>query len=62
MTSSSLPFAIDDPSETAKLSDMIVTLYNKGQSGKTKSKKESNKLPIAVPIISTNYPLKKEQR
>lgn len=61
-TASTLPFAIDDPSETASLSDIIVTLFNKGQIGKSRSKRESKKLPIAAPIISTNYPLKKEPR
>lgn len=60
ITSCTLPFGINDPPQKASISDIVVLLYNKGQSGK--SKKENKKLPQAVPIISSNYSLKLEER
>lgn len=59
---STLPFAIDDPSQTptkgSDLNELIVDLYNKGKSASLR--KETT--PRSLPLVATNYRLKAEER
>jgi hypothetical protein len=62
-SSSTLPFGIDDPegkpSRGSDLNDVIVELYNRGRSA---TFRKGAKTPRSLPIISTNYKLRQEER
>lgn len=60
---STLPFGIDDPANKPTkgndLSDDLVDLYNKGKTG---SLGRTTVEPKSVPLVTTNYRLKQEER
>lgn len=62
-TASTLPFAVDDPSQVAsklrELSNLVVDLYNGGRSANMKKGSVSAK---SIPLISLNHPLQQEER
>ena len=62
-TVSTLPFAIDDPSQKptkgSDLNEIVVDLYNRG---KIASMRRGSAIPMTVPVIATNYALSQEER
>ena len=60
---STLPFAIDDPNakptKGSDINEMVVDLYNQGKSA-TATKHAV--IPKSLPLITTNYDLKQEER
>uniref|UniRef100_A0A1X7T665 Uncharacterized protein n=1 Tax=Amphimedon queenslandica TaxID=400682 RepID=A0A1X7T665_AMPQE len=62
-TSSTLPFAIDDPprdhTKGADINEVIVDVFNKGKAGKCK---RGGKVLLSMPLISTNYPISTDER
>ena len=60
---STLPFAIDDPSEKpikgSDINDVVVDLYNRG---KVASLRRGAVVPKSIPLVATNYKLRQEER
>ena len=60
---STMPFAIDDPSKRpakgSDINEVIVDIYNHGKTG---TLRKTSFLPLAAPIIATNYDLKDDDR
>ena len=63
---SSLPYAIDDPPKASKskgnsvdINDLVVDLYN---GCKTANLRSGPLKPLSIPLIASNYDLKKEER
>ena len=55
-TVSTMPFAIDDPSQKpskgSDINEVIVNIYNRG---KIASMRRGSAFPISAPLIATNY-------
>ena len=62
-TVSTLPFAVDDPSQkpsrTSDINDVIVDIYNRR---KIASMRRGATVPISAPLVATNYSLRHEER
>ena len=60
---STMPFGIDDPSKKpskgSDISEVVVDIYNHGKTG---TLRKTSHVPLAAPVIATNYELKNDDR